>query len=87
MPLESKVNEFLDGLREEEKRLKAELSDAETRVTEIKAELSRAQSGIKGLAGKDASPRKRKKAAKASQDAPASSSDECHTLVEESVPS
>ena len=86
MALESKVNELLSGLREEEKRLKAELSGAEARVKELKAEVGRIQSGIKGLARKDSGKGKRKRGSKQAQPEETMSEVGCGALVEDQAP-
>ena len=52
--MESRVEQVVEELRQEESRLQEELAAAETRVKEIRAEIARVQGGIRGLTGKGA---------------------------------
>lgn len=61
MDTASKVDELLGGMRDEESRLRNELSESERRTRELKAELKKVSSAIRALGGKQGAVKKGRK--------------------------
>jgi predicted nucleic acid-binding Zn-ribbon protein len=84
MASDSKVDEILAGLRSEEERLKRDLADAEQRVRELKKEVAKLQSGIRGLRGGGSGSRRKSASRAGSADAaPAAGFEACCNPVVE----